>query len=218
MTARGRGTASPEGGEFERMLAGELYDARDPELVRRRIRARRLAREFNASHEDDKGVRASLLAELLGGVGTGVQVEPPFFCDYGSRIRLGDHVAVNFNCVVLDCAAVRIGDHALLGPSVQVYTAGHPVDPAERRRGLESAAPVTIGEDVWIGGGAIVCPGVPIGSGTTVGAGSVVIRDLPPGVLAVGNPCRVVRRAGQRPASEEFRGEEDGAEHDHDEP
>ena len=189
----------PVSGEYEKMLAGELYDAGDPELVRRRTRARRLTREFNASREDEAGLRASLLAELLGGVGTGVLVEPPFYCDYGSQIRIGDHVAINFNCVVLDCAAVRIGNHALLGPLVQIYTAEHPVDPVERGRGLESAAPVTIGENAWIGGGAIVCPGVTIGAGTTVGAGSVVVRDLPPDVLAVGNPCRVVRRAVSTP-------------------
>jgi maltose O-acetyltransferase len=176
------------------MLAGELYDARDPDLVQRRIRARRLTRQFNASREDEEELRGSLLAGLLGGLGTGVLVEPPFYCDYGSQIHVGHRVAINFNCVVLDCAAVRIGDHALLGPSVQIYTADHPVDPAERRRGLETAAPVAIGENAWLGGGVIVCPGVTIGADTTVGAGSVVVRDLPPGVLAVGNPCRAVRR------------------------
>ena len=194
MTERGR-----ERSEYEKMLVGELYDAGDPELVRRRVRARRLTREFNATHEDEAGLRVSLLAELLGGVGMGVLIEPPFYCDYGSQIQIGDQVAINFNCVVLDCASVRIGDHALLGPSVQVYTAEHPVDPGERRRGLESAEAVKIEENVWIGGGAIICPGVTIGADTTVGAGSVVVRDLPPGVLAVGNPCRVVRRAVNTP-------------------
>jgi len=182
-----------EGSEYEQILAGRMYDASDPELVHRRARARGLTRRFNLSREDEEEMRASLLAELLGEVGADVLVEPPFQCDYGSQIQIGDQVAINFNCVVLDCASVRIGDHALLGPSVQIYTAEHPVDPGERRRGLESAAAVTIEENVWIGGGAIVCPGVRIGAGTTVGAGSVVVRDLPPGVLAVGNPCRVVR-------------------------
>ena len=127
-------------------------------------------------------------------MGTGVLVEPPFYCDYGSQIHVGHRVTINFNCVVLDCATVRIGDHVLLGPSVQIYTAEHPVDPGERRHGLESAAPVMIGENVWIGGGAIVCPGVTLGADTTVGAGSVVVRGIPPGVLAVGNPCHGVRR------------------------
>lgn len=188
-----------ESSEYGKMLAGEPYDASDPGLVQRRVRARRLTRRFNASREDEEALRASLLSELLGGVGTGVLVEPPFYCDYGSQIQIGHRVAINFNCVVLDCALVRIGDDALLGPSVQVYTAGHPVDPGERRRGLESAAPVTIGENAWIGGGAIVCPGVTIGAGTTVGAGSVVVTDLPPGVLAAGNPCRVVRPAVSTP-------------------
>lgn len=182
-----------EESEFEKMLAGRPYEAGNPDLVRRRARARGLMRRFNASREE--WARASLLASLLGAMGTGVLVEPPFYCDYGTQIRLGDGVAINLNCVVLDCAAVRIGDRSLLGPSVQIYTAAHPVDPAEQRRGLESAAPVTIGENVWIGGGAIVCPGVTIGADTTVGAGNIVVRDLPPGVLAVGTPCRVVRRA-----------------------
>ncbi len=151
MTAR-------ESGEYGRMLAGELYEARDPELVRRRIRARRLTREFNASREDEEGLRTSLLTELFGGVGAGVLVEPPFYCDYGSQIQIGDRVAINFNCVVLDCATVRIGDDALLGPSVQIYTAEHPVDPVERRRGLESAAPVTIGRMSGSGAGRSSVP------------------------------------------------------------
>ncbi len=176
------------------MLAGELYDAADPELVQARTRARRLTRCFNASHEDEPSLRASLLGELLGTVGTRVVIEPPFYCDYGSNIHLGDHVEINFNCVVLDCTTVRIGDRVLLGPSVQIYAAHHPVNPRERLRDLELASPVTIEENAWIGGGAIICPGVTIGADTTIGAGSVVVRDIPSGVLAVGNPCRVVQR------------------------
>jgi len=176
------------------MLAGELYNARDPELVRARARARGLTRRFNASHEDGAASGASLLDELLGSRGAGGVIEPPFYCDYGSHIHLGDRVEINFNCVVLDCATVRIGDRVLLGPSVQVYAAHHPVAPAERLRGLELASPVTIEENVWVGGGAIVCPGTTIGANTTIGAGSVVVDDIPSGVLAVGNPCRVVRR------------------------
>lgn len=183
----------PERTEHEKMLAGELYDASDPGLVQARARARRLTRLFNASSEDEDKLRASLLCELLGAMGTNVLIEPSFSCDYGSNIHLGDDVAINFNCVVLDCTTVQIGDHVLFGPSVQIYTAHHPVSPVERLRGLELASPVTIGENVWIGGGAIVCPGVTIGAGTTIGAGSVVVHDIPAGVLAVGNPCRVVR-------------------------
>ena len=189
-----RKTMAPERTEHEKMLAGELYDAGDPGLAQARARARRLTGFFNRSNEGEDDLRASLLRELLGSMGTNVLIEPSFSCDYGSTIHIGNDVAINFNCVILDSTTVRIGDHVLFGPSVQIYTAHHPVSPVDRLRGLELASPVTIGENVWIGGGAIVCPGVTIGAGTTIGAGSVVVRDIPAGVLAVGNPCRVVRR------------------------
>ncbi|MEO7317853.1 MAG: sugar O-acetyltransferase, partial [Chthoniobacteraceae bacterium] len=131
---------------------------------------------------------------------TDVWIQPPFFCDYGSNISLGRKVFFNFNCVVLDVMQVTIGDNVLFGPSVQIYTATHPMDAAVRRQWLESARPVTIGSDVWVGGGAIICPGVTIGSRAVIGAGSVVTRDIPDDVFAAGNPCRVIRRLVPDPA------------------
>ncbi|MGH7199640.1 MAG: sugar O-acetyltransferase [Planctomycetaceae bacterium] len=180
-------------GEWDKMLTGKLYDPLDPHLSAARRRARERIRRFNASREDDRVGRAHILAELFGAMGEGVWIEPPFFCDYGRNITLGRRVYFNFNCVVLDPAPVRIGDGVLFGPAVQIYTATHPLSTAERRTGLEFAKPVEVGSDVWIGGGAILCPGVTIGAGTVIGAGSVVTRDVPSGVLAAGNPCRVLR-------------------------
>ena len=122
-----------------------------------------------------------------------MRIEPPFFCDYGTNIELGDKVFFNFNCVILDVAKVTIGSNVMFGPAVQIYTATHPMDAEERRSGLEFAKPVRIGNDVWLGGGVIVCPGVTIGDAAVIGAGSVVVRDIPAGVFAAGNPCRVIR-------------------------
>ena len=178
--------------ERDRMLAGEAYDPLDPELDAGRRKARTLCKRLNESHEDDKITRSDILAELFGKA-TDVWIQPPFYCDYGSNISLGRKVFFNFNCVVLDVAPVTIGDHVLFGPAVQIYTATHPLDAARRRAGLESGKPVVIGADVWVGGGAIVCPGVEIGARSIIGAGSVVTRDIPPDVFAAGNPCRVVR-------------------------
>ena len=174
------------------MLTGDLYDALDPPLCRARDRCRDLCRRLNATHEDQKPERQQLLTELFG-YATDVWIQPPFFCDYGTNIVLGTGVFFNFNCVVLDVAPVTIGDHVLFGPAVQIYTATHPLRAAERRQGLESAQPITIGSDVWVGGGAILCPGVTIGERSVIGAGSVVTRSIPADVLAVGNPCRVIR-------------------------
>lgn len=179
--------------EKEKMLAGELYHATDPQLVAERRRARDLLRAFNATTDAETELRASTLRELLGAAGEGVLIEPPFFCDYGSHIRLGDRVYFNFNCVVLDVAEVVIGSDVMFGPAVQVYTATHPMDYQTRRAGLEGGKPVTIGSDVWVGGGAIILPGVTVGARTVIGAGSVVTRDVPEGVFAAGNPCRVLR-------------------------
>ena len=179
--------------ECEKMLAGELYDASDPELVLARRRARDLLRTFNNSRDEDYDARRQILGELLGAVGEGVWIEPPFSCDYGRNIALGDRVYFNFNCVVLDCAAVTIGSDVFFGPGVQVYAATHPTDHAVRRSGLELARPIVVESDVWVGGGAILCPGVRIGARSVIGAGSVVTRDVPEGVVAVGNPCRVIR-------------------------
>lgn len=180
--------------EKDKMIRGDLYDPRDPELTAARLRARQLLALINAP----AGVaeREGLLDELLGSSGPGLWVEPPFFCDYGSNIHLGDQVYVNFNCVILDPAEVRIGSRTLLGPAVQIYTATHPLSAEQRRTGLELARPITIGHDVWLGGNVVVLPGVTIGSSSTIGAGSVVTTDIPEGVLALGNPCRVVRHLG----------------------
>jgi maltose O-acetyltransferase len=174
------------------MLAGELYDPLDSELVLARDRARDLCQDLNATRERDQDVRRSILKQLFGLGGDSVRMQPPFFCDYGSNILLGERVFFNFNCVVLDVCVVKIGDFTLFGPAVQIYTATHPLN-AELRRKQEFAKPIEIGCDVWVGGGAIICPGAKIGSKSVIGAGSVVTRDTPEGVFAAGNPCRVIR-------------------------
>ena len=183
------------------MVAGEWYVSADPELVAARVRARQLVQRYNATAPDliARPVRREILELLLGACGRDVTIEPPFHCDYGDNISLGDEVFMNFQCVLLDCATITIGAQAQLGPAVQLYTATHPMDAAERASGIEAAHPITIGPRAWIGGGTIVLPGVTIGADTVVGAGSVVTRDLPPGVVAVGNPCRVLRDVS-RPA------------------
>src|SRR6476661_4715824 len=178
--------------ERDRMLAGELYDPMDRELVAGRDRARDLCQALNATREAAQEERRRILRELFGAGGDSVWMQPPFFCDYGSNILLGERVFFNFQCVVLDVALVRIGDFTLFGPAVQIYTATHPMN-AELRRKQEFAKPIEIGSDVWVGGGAIICPGVKIGSRAVIGAGSVVTRDIPEGVFAAGNPCRVIR-------------------------
>lgn len=187
-------TRNPSRSERAKMLRGELYLASDPALFAARVRARRLCAAFNASDPDDLAGRMALLVELLGRVGPEAAIEPPFYCDYGSQITLGAGVFVNFGTVFLDPAAITIGDQVQIGPGVQLLTADHPRDAAERAAGPELARPISIGSRAWLGGGAIVCPGVSIGAGTIVGAGSVVVRDLPAGVVAAGNPCRVIRR------------------------
>ena len=178
--------------EREKMLAGDMYDALDPELVAARDRARDLCQTLNATREKERDERRRLLGELFGRGGDTVWLQPPFFCDYGSNIELGERVFFNFNCIVLDVCSVRIGSFTLFGPAVQIYTPLHPLNAALRRR-HEYGKPVEIGSDVWVGGGAIILPGVRIGSRSVVGAGSVVSRDVPEGVFAAGNPCRVVR-------------------------
>ncbi|HSK80606.1 MAG TPA: sugar O-acetyltransferase [Thermoanaerobaculia bacterium] len=179
--------------EKEKMLAGELYRATDPELAAEHLRAQDLLYRFNAMRAEDADGRLVLLKELFGRLGEGSVLKPSFRCDYGYNIQIGRNVFVNYDCVFLDCNRITIGDDVQIGPSVQIYTAGHPTDSETRRSGLEFALPVTVGDNAWIGGGAILCPGVTVGANTVVGAGSVVVRDLPPGVVAVGNPCRVVR-------------------------
>ncbi len=178
--------------ERERMLAGELYDALDPELTAARERARDLCQLLNATREAEQDERRRIVRELFGRGGDTVWMQPPFFCDYGSNIELGERVFFNFNCVVLDVCRVRIGDFTMFGPAVQIYTPLHPLDAGLRRR-QEYGKPVDIGSDVWVGGGAMILPGVRIGSRAVIGAGSVVTRDIPDGVFAAGNPCRVIR-------------------------
>ncbi|HYE49456.1 MAG TPA: sugar O-acetyltransferase [Azospirillaceae bacterium] len=178
--------------EKARMLAGELYDPLDPELSAARERARDLCQALNATREAEQEERRRILCALFGAGGGSAWVQPPFHCDYGSNIELGERVFFNFNCVVLDVCPVRIGSFTLFGPAVQIYTPLHPLN-AELRRREEYGKPVEIGSDVWVGGGAIILPGVRIGSRAVIGAGSVVTRDIPDGVFAAGNPCRVVR-------------------------
>lgn len=180
--------------EREKMLRGLPYDATDAELVGERLRARQLTYAFNHAAPDDEEARIQALAALVAHCGARVRIEPPFHCDYGTNLWLGDDVYMNFNCVVLDCATVRIGQRVLVGPNVQILTATHPLAVADRLTGRELAHPVTIDDDVWLGAGVIVCPGVTIGAASVIGAGSVVVSDVPAGVLCVGNPCRVVRK------------------------
>ena len=177
--------------EREKMLAGDPYDADDPELVAGRRAARAVMAEFNDDLDEER--RMELLGGLLGQCGSGSFVEPPFRCDYGTNIRIGSECFLNFNVVVLDCALVTLGDRVQVGPGVQLLAADHPREPAERARQVELAKPVSVGDDVWIGAGAIVCPGVRVGAGSIIGAGAVVTRDVPAGVVAAGNPCRVIR-------------------------
>lgn len=176
------------------MLNGELYNAQDPQLLAERIQARRILAAFNGSNPGAPQERIQILRRLISTLGREVHVEPPFYCDYGTNITFGDGVFLNFNCVILDVAPVIIGARTLIGPAVQIYTATHPIDMQQRKLGLEFGQSIEIGEDVWIGGGAIICPGVKIGNGAVIGAGSVVTSDIAEGNLAVGNPCRVIRK------------------------
>ena len=177
--------------EREKMITGELYRASDPELVAARLRAQELLARYNASAPADAAAREVLLRELFGAVGDGPTVMPRFSCDYGYNIRAGRNLFVNYDCVFLDCAPIELGDDVQIAPAVQIYTATHPLDPTLRRSGIEGARPVRIGSNVWIGGGAIVLPGVTVGDDAVIGAGSVVTRDVPAGAVVVGNPARV---------------------------
>ena len=175
--------------EREKMLAGELYRADDPDLCAEREATQAWLDRCNAAGASE-AVRRATLAERLGAIGDATVVRTPFHCDYGFNIRLGNQVFLNFGCILLDVVAIEIGDRSQLGPAVQLYAADHPRDAATRRAGLEFGRPIRIGRDVWIGGGAIVLPGVEIGDGAVVGAGSVVTRHVPPGATVVGNPAR----------------------------
>lgn len=179
------------------MLRGELYQDSDPELVAERRRCQSLLDRFNATGSGEDSRRRAVLSELLGSIGEGSWIMPRFQCDYGYLISIGDNSFLNYDAIVMDCAPVTIGHDVSIGPRAQLLTALHPMDDHElRRQRWETAAPITVGDNAWLGGGVIVCAGVTIGTNTVVGAGSVVTRDLPDGVLAVGNPCRVVRSLG----------------------
>src|SRR5690606_20093598 len=178
--------------EREKMLAGELYDPMDPELAAGRVRARNLCHALNATRDAEHEERRRILRELFGAGGDSVWMQPPFFCDYGSNIELGERVFFNFNCVVLDVCPVRIGSYTMFGPAAQVLTPMPPFG-AELGRRAELGKPVAVGSDVWVGAAALILPGVRIGSRSVIGAGSVVTRDVPEGVFAAGNPCCVIR-------------------------
>lgn len=178
----------------DRMLAGEWYLPDDEELAADTERRFALCAAYNAGGGAAPADREGILSELFGSLGRGVRIRPPFQCDFGYHISVGDRTFVNFNAVFLDAAPVTIGSDVQIGPGVQLLTPTHELDTERRRAGWERAEPVTVGDNVWLGAGVIVCPGVTIGENTVVGAGSVVTRDLPPGVLAVGNPARVIRR------------------------
>jgi maltose O-acetyltransferase len=183
--------------EKQKMLAGELYDALDPQLSEERLQARLLLKQLNESREDYPIERSRIIKELIPNAGEGLWLQPPFYCDYGYNIIVGEKVFFNFNCVVLDVMPVTIGSRTLFGPNVQIYTATHPLNYKERASGLEYAKPITIGEDVWVGGSVVICPGVTIGDRSVIGAGSVVTKDIPAGVFAAGNPCKVIRELEQ---------------------
>ena len=180
------------GPEWQKMVAGEPYDAGDAELKAARERCRHLYHSFNTQWQE-KPAQDALLHELLGGRGAQCAINPPFYCDYGANIFVGENFYANVGCTILDVCEVHIGDNVLLAPGVQIYTAAHPVAVAPRIKGVEFGKPVRIGNNVWIGGSVVICPGVTIGDNSVIGAGSVVTRDIPAGVVAVGNPCRVLR-------------------------
>ncbi|WP_373521217.1 sugar O-acetyltransferase [Aquiflexum sp.] len=179
--------------EKQKMLSGDLYLASDPELASERLHARQMTKQLNDSNPDETELRESILQKLIGKKGKNFWIEPPFYCDYGYNISAGDDVFFNFNCVILDVTPVNFGSRVLVGPNVQFYAATHPTDFKVRGSLVEFGKPITIGDDVWIGGTTIICPGVTIGSRSIIGAGSVVTKDIPEDVLAAGNPCKVIR-------------------------
>ena len=183
--------------EKEKMLAGELYNAADSHLKAERRKARLHIKNYNESTDEQILLRKEILREMIGGYSKGLYIEPPFYCDYGSNIHVGENVYFNFNCVVLDVCKVTIGSNTLIGPNVQIYTATHPMNAKARSEGLEFGEPISIGSDVWIGGGVIISSGVTIGDRCVIGAGSVVTRDVPSDTFAAGSPCKVVKKLEQ---------------------
>jgi maltose O-acetyltransferase len=179
--------------DLQNMIDEENYNSSVPELVQMRKDARILMKKYNDSGLDSEEERLVILTKLFGKHEGGIKIEPPFFCDYGFNIKVGKNFYMNFDCVILDCASVEIGDNVLCGPKVQLYTPSHPLEAEPRSNGVEFAKKIKIGNNVWIGGGAIVCPGVTIGDNTVIGAGSVVTKNIPSDVVAVGNPCKVIK-------------------------
>lgn len=179
--------------EKEKMLSGKLYNAMDTTLSEERHRARLIFQKINQMSENDKDERNKLFRELFGQTGKNFWIEPPFYCDYGYNIKLGNKVFFNFNCCILDVAEVKIGNNVFFGPNVQIYTATHPMDAKTRNSMLEAGKPISIGNDVWIGGGVIISPGVTIGNGVVVGSGAVVTKDIPDNVFVGGNPARIIK-------------------------
>jgi maltose O-acetyltransferase len=185
----------PDGrSQRERMLSGDQYIADDPDLMREANRAAVQTARFNAVAGDDDAERDRILREFLGSIGEGTVIRPPFRCDYGYQIHIGARTFANWGLIALDVARITIGDDVQIGPNVQLLTATHPIEPEPRRAKWEGSKPITIGNNVWLGGGVIVCPGVTVGDNTVVGAGAVVVRDLPANVVAVGNPARITRQ------------------------
>jgi maltose O-acetyltransferase len=181
-----------ERSEKEKMLSGDDYNANDEELRRERDYAKNLIFEFNHTKPSEEEKKKEIIKKLIRTKGS-FHIEAPFYCDYGYNIEIGENFYANYGCVILDVNKVQIGNNVLLAPNVQIYTAAHPVNPEERVQGKEFGKPVVIGNNVWIGGGTIICPGVKIGDNTTIGAGSVVTRDIPENVIAAGNPCKIIR-------------------------
>ncbi|CAM3541065.1 maltose acetyltransferase domain-containing protein [Cytobacillus oceanisediminis] len=179
--------------EKEKMLAGEMYDPADPELLKQRENARRLVRLINQTTEIEGDKRIGLLKELFGSTGDNLFLEPTFRCDYGYNIHVGENFFANFECVILDVCEVRIGNNCMLAPGVHIYTAAHPLNPTERNSGREFGKPVTIGNNVWIGGGAIINPGVNIGDNVVIASGAVVTKDVPENVVVGGNPAKIMK-------------------------
>lgn len=183
--------------EKQKMISGELYDPLDKELADDRVKTRLLLKELNESREDEPERRNQILKDLIPNAGENLWLQPPFYCDYGYNIKVGERVFFNFNCVVLDVAPVTIGSRTMFGPNVQIYTATHPINHVERASGVEYAKPISIGDDVWVGGSVVICPGVSIGDRVVLGAGSVVTKDIPSDVFAAGNPCKIIRHLEQ---------------------
>lgn len=184
--------------DWEKMQDGEIYNDFDRDLFLRRVEAKKLFREYNCSDDSETEKRRDIMCRLFKSVGRNVWIEPDFRCEFGRNITIGDDVYINFGCVILDCGPVVIGDQVLIGPSVGIYDANHALDAEERMDGALIPGKVSIGNRVWIGGGTIILPNVTIGSDTVIGAGSVVTRDIPSGVVAVGSPCRVLRKLSEK--------------------